>query len=154
MSNENTLVNDNTITVNQLFEMIVSSQACSSLSSLFILDCRSSADFDHSHIIGSHHVQVPCLLYKRLLKGTLHPTSVLFDGELAGNDFARRYKTARIILIVKSTDHNDHYRFVEDHQVSSCQDKSIIDHDTSVASLLYKKLRQDGCDVKFMSGKK
>lgn len=107
----------------------------------FILDCRSRDQYQNLHIFHSYHVTLPTILYKRLLRGTLQLQNSLFADESIREKFSRLYKTVCLVLVV------------EDYFEPDLFDKNTdIVQSNSLASLLYKKLIKDGCNVVFLKG--
>lgn len=100
---------------------------------LLLLDCRSCGDYSKSHIVGAVNVTLPSLMLKRLKKGTLNISCVIQNNE-AKEKFNKNYKTHLLVLYDEcSTDLNA--------------------NPSGVLSLLVKKLKDDGCRVKFLLGK-
>lgn len=65
---------------------------------LLLLDCRSAVEFGKCHILDSVNVSLPSILYKRLLRGSLHPSAVIAAKEVR-EKFLTEYRTAPIVLI-------------------------------------------------------
>jgi len=106
---------------------------------VFLLDCRSSEAFSHLHIRESHHVLLPAILYKRLLRGTLQPKHSLFADETERQLFAQVYSEPRCRLVLIGSDFDSYLQ----------GDKEL----PPIAALLFKKLKDDGCNVAFLEGK-
>ncbi|CAG5127046.1 unnamed protein product [Candidula unifasciata] len=102
------------------------------IKNLLIIDCRSQSEYTRSHIRGAINVTLPSLMLKRLKRGNLNISSVIQNNE-AKERFTKYSKTATIVLYDEcSTDINA--------------------NQSSVISLLVKKLRQDGCRATFLLG--
>ena len=101
---------------------------------MLVLDVRSHSDFQASHIRGAINVSIPTLMLRRLKKGNLTVSSVIQSNE-GKEKFNQMSKTHTIVVYDDcTTDTNT--------------------NPTSVLNLLSRKLREDGCRVCCLQGKK
>lgn len=98
--------------------------------SILVLDCRSPNDFNSSHISGAIHVALPTIMLRRLKNGTLPVASVIKDEK-----FSSLYKTGTLVL------------YDQDSNSTSASSGTVI-------GLLLKKLKEDGCRVRLLEGKR
>ncbi|KAK2142842.1 hypothetical protein LSH36_907g00004 [Paralvinella palmiformis] len=93
---------------------------------LLVLDSRTSNDFNRSHIQNAIHVTIPSLMQKRLKKGNLSVDTVI-----KCHRFCSRWRTDTIILYDEDT-------------------VDIKDSPNVLITLLYQRLRDDGCKVHYL----
>lgn len=103
---------------------------------LFILDCRTSSQFQRVHIVRSINVTLPGILYKRLIKGTL-PLSSALPSQPLRETFHKQHLDADVLIIS------------EDVQSPTDDNSNQSPH---VSTLLLKQLWQKGCSAKLLKG--
>lgn len=102
------------------------------LDTVLVLDCRLQVDYQMAHITSSMNVNLPPLLQRRLKKGNLTVATTIQNNEKK-ELFAKECKFKDIVL----------------YDSTSCDSNA---NTSSVLSLLYAKLVQDGCKVQILKG--
>lgn len=100
---------------------------------VLVLDCRSQADYQESHIIGALNVNLPPLLLRRLKKGTLKVANAFQCNEMK-EQFTTQCKCKDVVM----------------YDSTSCD---INANASTVLSMVYDNLQQEGCKVKVLLGK-
>ncbi len=113
---------------------------------LLILDCRSPADFARTRIEFSTVISVvlPSILEKRLLRGTLSPSSVIASKDVR-EWFLHKSQSLQVVLIPERNSGNP------DENGNLTQAESESDQN-SVSQLLLRKLRLDGVSALLLRG--
>ncbi|XP_002738179.2 dual specificity protein phosphatase 7-like [Saccoglossus kowalevskii] len=99
---------------------------------LVVLDCRTTRDFNQSHVEGAINVTLPSLLLRRLRKGKVC-FKTLIPSEHGKEKFVKKSKIGTVVLYDERT-------------------LNLNENSDSVICLLLKKLKEDGCRVCYLQG--
>ena len=102
---------------------------------LLVLDCRSSNDFNASHIHGAMHLLLPAILLRRLRMGKLSVEQIIKKNEAEAGDFQGKWADKTLVL----------------YDADGALDNASSP--TSTVSLLLHKLREDGYTAYLLAGK-
>lgn len=119
---------------------------------VLVLDCRSLAEYRAGHIVGAIHLMIPTLMLRRLRTGCL-PVESVINCQDARERFSRHWKTKTLVL--NADDAEDASGGTEDGvgwclcDTAEAKGLSAV----SVVSLLYHRLKEDGCKVTYLKGR-
>lgn len=99
---------------------------------VLLLDCRSSCEFDGAHIAGSINVSLPTLVQRRLKKGNLSVAAAIQCSQVR-DKFESQCRTHDVVLY--------------DHSAGDASGAP-----SSLVTLLFEKLTEEGCAVKVLEG--
>lgn len=111
-------------------------EAIRSPDSLYLLiDCRSASDFQASHIKGAINITIPAsvIMLRRLANGKMSIPSII-RGSRSRETFGRQWRTHTLVLYDYNTE-------------------QMRESGPCVLSTLFRRLRQDGCQVVCLQGK-
>lgn len=133
---------------------------------VLVLDCRSLAEYRAGHIVGAIHLMIPTLMLRRLRTGCL-PVESVINCQDARERFSRHWKTKTIVL------HSDTEDAGGSSTAPGTEDargglecgtedgvgRCVCDTEEAkglsgvgVVSLLYHRLKEDGCKVTYLKG--
>lgn len=121
---------DQYITPERLYDMIRSPD-----SQYLLADCRSASDYQAGHIQGAINITIPAsvIMLRRLANGKMSIPSII-RGARSREIFSHQWQTHTIVLY----DNNS---------------EKIRESGPCVLSTLFRRLRQDGCQIVCLQGK-
>lgn len=101
-----------------------------------LVDCRSASDFQTNRIKGAINITIPAsvIMLRRLENGKMNIPSII-RGARSREKFGEQWKTHTVVLYDQNSE-------------------KIRDNGPCVLSTLFRRVRQDGCQVLCLQGKK